>query len=167
MNLVGLAAVIAAVALLVLMRRPVEHDVAGNPALRLRPPAMALLPIALLFFFEALSYWIGPFFARHPATFYVLLVFGTLVLLAAALLFSLHVTLEPRSVVLQIPLVFRRTYPLSEFVEVQEDALIPIIVFTGDRRLTVLPLFSGVEGFLGHLRSYLAELNAGPASRRP
>lgn len=160
MNLIGLAAIVAAVALLLLARRADEYDVAGNPALRLRPPAMALLPIALLFLFEAAAYRGGPSFSRAPASFYILLVLGVLALLAAALLFSLRITLEPRRVILQMPLLWRRTIPLSQLVEIQDDALVPIIVFTGDRRITVLPLYSGVSGFLRYLRAFHAELHS-------
>lgn len=158
MDLLGFVAVVAAVVLLLVSRRAAEHDVAGNPALRLRPPATALLPIALLFFCEALVFRIGPSFTLHPATFYVLLVLGALVLLCSVLLFSLHITVEPKRLVLQIPFLWRRSWPLSQFVEIQDDALIPIIVFAGNRRITVLPLYSGVAGFLDHLRAFHAEL---------
>jgi len=88
----------------------------------------------------------------------VTVVVGTLVLLGSVLLFSLHITVEPKRLVLQIPFLWRRSWPLSQFVEIQDDALIPIIVFAGNRRITVLPLYSGVAGFLDHLRAFHAEL---------
>lgn len=169
MNLLGLLLVATSVALLLLSRRAAEYDRAGNPALLLRPPALALLPLALLFVWGALSYRAGPSFERAPFTFYALLVFGILALAGSAVLFTFRITLEPKHVVRQVPLVWRRVVSLAHLVEIQDDSIVPIVLFTQQRKITILPLYSGVPGFLDHLRSYHAELqparpNPGPAS---
>lgn len=158
MNFLGLLAVAASVALLLLSRRAAEYDAAGNPALLLRPPALALLPLAVLFLWGAFSYRAGPSFDRAPFTFYALLVLGILALIGSAVLFMFRITVEPKRVVTQIPLVWRRVVSLSHLAEIQDDSIIPIVLFTDQRKITILPLYSGVPGFLDHLRSYHAEL---------
>ena len=158
MNLLGLLAFFCSIGLLVLGRRPAEHDRAGNPALLLRAPALALVPWGALLLWEAVSYRLGPSFDRAPFTFYALLVLALLTCLGAALLFSFRITVEPKRVVLQIPLLWQQVVPLSHLVEVQDDSLIPIVVFSRSRKITILPLYSGVVGFLHHLRAYHAEL---------
>ncbi|MFY9514059.1 MAG: hypothetical protein WAQ05_24105 [Rubrivivax sp.] len=163
MNLLGLLAVVASIALLLLTRRAAEHDRAGNPALLLRPPALALLPLAGIFLWEALSYRTGPSFVRAPFVFYAWLFLGSLTLIGAALLFSFRITVEPKRVVKQLPLLWKRVVPLAHLMEVQDDALVPIVLFAGQQKITILPLYSGVSGFLDHLRAYHAELKQKPA----
>lgn len=158
MNLLGLLAVVASVALLLLSRRSAEFDRAGNPALLLRPPALALLPLAVLFLWGAVSYRTGPSFERAPFAFYALLILGLLALSSSAALFMFRITVEPKRVVRQIPMLWRSVVSLSQLVEIQDDSVIPIVLFTGQRKITILPLYSGVPGFLDHLRSYHAEL---------
>jgi len=162
MNVIGFLAVVASVALLLLTRRTDEHDRAGNPALLLRPPALALLPLALLFLWEAFAYKTGPSYGRAPFAFFALLILGVLLLTGSALLFAFRITVEPKRVVKQIPLLWKRIVPLSHLVEIQDDPLIPVVVFTNQRKITVLPLYSGVGGFLEYVRAYHAELPAPP-----
>lgn len=159
MNWLGLLAVVAAAALLVVARRSAEYDRAGNPALRLRPPATALLPIALYVVAEGLAYRAGESHRLHPHTFYALMALGGALLVLSAALFSFTITVEPRTVVQSFPFLWRRTISLHRLVEIQEDPLIPIVRFSGGGQITVLPLYSGVGGFLEHLRAFHAELS--------
>lgn len=158
MNWLGLAATLAALVLLLIARRAEEYDGAGNPALKLRPPAAALLPVGLYFVIHAVSFRFGETYRLHPFTFYALLTFGVLFLLLSAAAFTFRMALEPRAIVQSIPLVWRRSLPLSQMVEIQEDPLIPIVRFAGGRQITILPLYSGVNGFLEYLRQFHAEL---------
>ena len=160
MNLLGLVAFFSSLALLLLYRRPAEHDRAGNPALLLRAPGFALLPWGCFLLWEALSYRYSTSFERSQFAFYALLFLAVCALVAAALLLSYRVTVEPRQVVLRIPLFWRRAVPLSQLVEIQDDSLVPIVVFTYSRKITILPFYSGVAGFLHHLRAHHAELQS-------
>ena len=160
MHLLALAAIVAALVALVLFRRPAEHDVTGDPALRLRPAAMALLPPGLYLLFDALVLRLGEAYALHHGRFVLLVAVGLLLLASAGLLFAFRITLEPKRILLRVPLLWQRTLPLSQLVEIQDDALIPILVFTRHRHITVLPLYSGAESFLRHLREACAEREA-------
>ena len=160
MNWIGLAAIVAAVVLLLIARRSSEYDRAGNPALRLRPPAAALLPMSLYFILEAASFRAGESFRLHPFTFYLLLTMGVLFLLSSALLFNFKITVEPRVVTQSLPPFWRRTLSLTQLEEIQDDPLIRIVRFSGGRQISVIPLYSGVRGFLDYLRQFHAELTS-------
>jgi len=133
-------------------RRKAEQDASGNPEVRPLGPCLSCVVAAAFLAWECWSKMDDPFYKRYPENLYVLAALAVLSLGAAIGLHFTRVTLAAGRVIEHMPLLWHKELAVSDLQSIDNEGHVTFLRFSGDRKIGLVHMFSGVPGLLEALR---------------